>query len=195
MNLGGTSLALVGTLVSWFALMPYVGRRVIYLWGTASMTIILMVIGILNVKTEEKAVGTTQAVLTLVWTFIFQLSVGQLGWSIPAEVGSTRLRQKTVCLARNAYYLASVVGGTLEPYFVNPDAWDLKGYTGFVWGGLALLTWIWAYFRLPECKGRTFDELDILFAKKVSARNFSKTSIDAFDERLVEEVRRESVKV
>ena len=64
-----------------------------------------------------------------------------------------------------------------------------------MWGGLALLTWIWAYFRLPECKGRTFDELDILFAKKVSARKFSKAVVDAFDERLVEEVRRESVRV
>lgn len=50
-----------------------------------------------------------QAVLALIWTFVFQLSSGQLGWAIPAEIGSTRLRQKTICLARNAYTIANIV--------------------------------------------------------------------------------------
>ena len=79
----------------------------------------------LNLDTGKTSFGMTQAVLTLVWTFVFQLSVGQLGWALPAEVGSTRLRQKTVCLARNAYYITSVVGSVLQPYFMNPDAWNL----------------------------------------------------------------------
>lgn len=135
-------MALVGTLVSWFALMPYFGRRTIYLWGMATMTLILFIIGFLNIRTSDNSFATTQAVLTLIWTFVFQLSVGQLGWSLPAEVGSTRLRQKTVCLARNAYYVTGVVSGVLEPYFMNPTQWNLKGYTGFVWGGTALLTFI-----------------------------------------------------
>lgn len=66
---------------------------------------------------------------------------------------------------------------------MNPTQWNLKGYTGFVWGGTALATLIWAYFRLPETKGRTFDELDILFAKKVRARDFKTYEINAFEER------------
>lgn len=36
---------------------------------------------------------------------------------------------------------------------------------------------IWTYFRLPEPKGRTYGELDILFENRVSARNFSKTDV------------------
>jgi hypothetical protein len=65
---------------------------------------------------------------------------------------------------------------------MNPKAWNLKGYTGFVWGGCAFLVFVWAYFRLPETKDRTFHELDILFAKKVPARQFASTNVDAFDE-------------
>lgn len=38
----------------------------------------------------------------------------------------------------------------------------------------------WAFFRLPEPKGRTYEELDILFANGVSARKFSKTDVDAY---------------
>ena len=45
----------------------------------AAMAIELCLIGILNPWTHIKAVGWVQAILTLVWTFTFQLSAGQLG--------------------------------------------------------------------------------------------------------------------
>jgi SP family general alpha glucoside:H+ symporter-like MFS transporter len=181
LNTGGTAMALFGTLVAWFALMPYLGRRIIYLWGMFTMSMILFTIGILNVKTKDHGIGMTQAVLTLLWTLTFQLSAGQLGWALPAEMGSTRLRQKTVCLARNAYYLVSLLSGVLEPYFMNPTEWNLKGYTGFIWGGTAFATFVWAYFRLPETRGRTFEDLDILFAKKVPARKFEGYDVNVFE--------------
>lgn len=132
--------------------MPYFGRRTLYLWGMATMTAILMVIGILNVWTKRTSVGWTQAVLAMVWNLIFDMTVGQLGWAIPAEVGSTRLRTKTICLARNSYYLVNIVAGVLQPNFMNPTAWNLSGYTGFFWGGTAFITFLWAFFRLPETK-------------------------------------------
>lgn len=65
---------------------------------------------------------------------------------------------------------------------MNPQAWNLQGYTGFVWGFCAWCVFIWAFFRLPETKDRTFHELDILFAKKISARKFKSTDVDAFNE-------------
>lgn len=36
------------------------------------------------------------------------------------------------------------------------------------------------YFMLPECKGRTYAELDVLFENKVSARHFHKVDVDQF---------------
>ncbi|KAK9311212.1 hypothetical protein V1522DRAFT_395319 [Lipomyces starkeyi] len=51
----------------------------------------------------------SQTVLALVWTFVFQLSVGQLGWALPAEIRSTRLRQNPVCIAGNTNYLSDEV--------------------------------------------------------------------------------------
>lgn len=179
LNVGGTSMGLAGTLVSWFCIMPYVGRRKTYLVGICVLTTILLVIGLLNIGTSHKAIATAQACLTLIWTFIFQLSVGQLGWAIPAEIGSTRLRQKTVCLARNSCYVMNVVANVLEPYFMNPTGWNLKGYTGFFWGGLAGCTTVWTWFRLPETKGRTFEDLGLPFARGVSARKFGLERVDS----------------
>lgn len=178
LNLGGTGMALIGTLLSWFLLMPYFGQRTIYLWGMFGMSMILFLIGFLNIiPNAPPAVGMSQAVLTLVWTFLYQISVGQLGWAVPAEVGSTRLRQKTICLARNAYYIVAVISNVIQPYLMSPKELNLRGYTGFVWGGAAFITFGWAFFRLPETKGRTFEELDILFSQKVGARKFRKVKV------------------
>lgn len=80
----------------------------------------------------------------------------------------------------------------LEPYFMNPTAWNASGKTGFFWGGTALLTFIWAYFRLPETKGRTYEELDILFARKISARKFASENVDAYETHVVTEVAEKS---
>lgn len=182
LNVGGTALALFGTLMNWLVLMPYLGRRTIYVWGAFAMAVILLVIGILQTHTANNSVALAQAVLTLVWTFVFQLSIGQLGWSMPAEIGSSRLRQKTVCLARNAYYIASVVVTVIENYCMNPLEWDLRGYTSFVWCGTCFLLFIWAFFRYPETQGRSYEQLDILFANKVGARNFKGYEVDPYDE-------------
>lgn len=47
-----------------------------------------------------------------------------------------------------------------------------------------LLSTIWVFFRLPEPKGRSYAELDVLFERRVSARKFAKTKIDVFAETL-----------
>lgn len=71
---------------------------------------------------------------------------------------------------------------------MNPTEWNLKGYTGFIWGTTTFLTFVWAYFRLPESKGRSFNEMDVLFAKKLSARKFAKYEVNAFDENETAEI-------
>lgn len=45
-----------------------------------------------------------------------------------------------------------------------------------------MLTLIWAFFRLPETKGKTFEEIDMCFAQELPTRQFKKFKVDAFDE-------------
>lgn len=56
------------------------------------------------------------------------------------------------------------------PYMINPDAGDLKGKVGFIFGGLGALGAAWAWFYIPELKGRTLDEIDALFHARVPPR-------------------------
>jgi SP family general alpha glucoside:H+ symporter-like MFS transporter len=52
--------------------------------------------------------------------------------------------------------------------------------TGHLQGGICFLCIIYTYYRVPEPAGRTFAELDLLFERGVSARNFSSTTVDVF---------------
>ena len=63
---------------------------------------------------------------------------------------------------------------------LNPTAWNWGAKTGFFWAGICGLLFAWTFFRLPEPKGRTYGELDILFENKVSARKFAKTDATQF---------------
>lgn len=52
----------------------------------AAMATELCIIGILNPWTHIQGVAWVQAVMTLVWTFTFQLSAGQLGMSFKPDL-------------------------------------------------------------------------------------------------------------
>ncbi|KAF7561553.1 hypothetical protein G7046_g2586 [Stylonectria norvegica] len=179
LGLGGTAIAFVGTILSWFLMKAY-GRRRIYLVGMFFIVLTLFTIGCLTVSKHNVGVVWAQSSLCLIWLFTFSLSIGPMGWAIPAEVSSTRLRSKTISLARNAYYISTIWANVIEPYMMNPTQWNFRGYTGFFWCGWATLTLVWAFFRLTETKGRTYEELDVMFAAKVPTRKFATYYVDAY---------------
>lgn len=63
---------------------------------------------------------------------------------------------------------------------LNPNAWNWGAKSAFFWFGLDVACFIWTFFRLPEPKGRSYAELDVLFEEKVSARKFKNTVINPF---------------
>jgi MFS transporter, SP family, general alpha glucoside:H+ symporter len=61
----------------------------------------------------------------------------------------------------------------------NPDAGNLGGKVGFIFGGTTFIGFLGVYLFLPETKNRTAAELDVLFEKGVSARKFDKVPVEA----------------
>lgn len=84
--------------------------------------------------------------------------------------------------------MVAIINNVITPYMLNPTAWNWKNYAGFFWGGICFLCIIYVYFRLPEPRGRTFAELDVLFEKGVSARKFATTEVDVFEENVEQDV-------
>lgn len=115
--------------------------------------------------------------MLMIFVFIYDCTVGPVTYCLVAEMPSTRLRQKSVALARNAYNIGSIVCNVLVTRQLNPGAWAWGAKAGFFWAGSCLLCFTWAYFRLPEPRGRTYAELDALFEQRVSARKFASADV------------------
>ncbi|KAL4814912.1 general substrate transporter [Aspergillus spinulosporus] len=181
MSVGGLGIASVGTIFAWFLMRVY-GRRTLYLWGLGLLTLILLAVGFCSVGSNSQRSNYAQAGLMLCWLGVYYSTVGPICYAVITEVSSTRLRNKSVCISRIAYYIAQIVCNSINPEMLNPTAGNWRGKTGFFWGGCSAVFFIWTFFRLPETRKRTFEEIDLLFAKKVSARRFAQYEVDAYGE-------------
>lgn len=65
------------------------------------------------------------------------------------------------------------------PKLFNPDQANLGAKVSFIFGGLALLSCVYLFIYQPETAGRTYEELDELFMKRVPGRKFKSTRTDA----------------
>ncbi|KAL7806494.1 sugar transporter domain-containing protein [Trichoderma gracile] len=188
--LGQYAINMVGVFGAWGLMTMGVGRRSLYLYGLCGLCSMLFILGFLGLVPEshrrEGSLATGS--IMVVWALFYQLTVGTVCYSLVGELSSRRLQIKTVVLARNLYNIVGIITNVLTPYMLNPTAWDWSNYTGFFWGGICFCCIVYTYFRLPEPRGRTFAELDVLFEKKIPARKFASTKVDVFHESIDEKV-------
>lgn len=183
MSIGGLAIAALGTILSW-TFLQRIGRRTIYLWGLGLLGLVLITVGFIDVGAPDSAAGSfAQAGMMIVWLGVYYLSVGPVAYAIITEASSVRLRNKSVCLARITYYVAQIICNVINPYMLNPTAGGWGGKTGFFWGCSSLVFFAWTWFRLPETKDKTFEELDLLFAQGEKARDFKSKQVNAYAER------------
>lgn len=141
----------------------------------------LFILGICASVKQNSQTNYAQAVLGILISFVYAGTLGPISYSIIAETSSVRLRALSTGVGRASYYIAEIPMIYLASQMLNPTGWNLAGKCGYVWGSTAVVCWVMAYFFLPELKGRSYRELDILFRRKTPARKFKKTVIDVTD--------------
>ena len=181
--LGQYGLNTIGAFVVWTFMAYGVGRRTLFLCGLTGLFVTLLTLGFVGLvpESQKHQASLATGALMIVWAAFYQFSVGTVAFSLVAELSSRRLQVKTVALSRVAYNLGAIVVNILTPYMINPTAWNWGNFAGFFWAGTCFCVLIYHYFRLPEPSGRTFAEIDLLFERRVPARQFKKADINAFD--------------
>jgi SP family general alpha glucoside:H+ symporter-like MFS transporter len=187
-GMGEYSLAIIGVFIAW-SLVLKVGRRTLLLWGTFFMVVTTYVIGFIGIPGTAKHPNLAYAIgsILLIEYFVFFITIGPLVYTIVTEIPSNYLRIKSVVAARAFYNVWGLIYGQLVPRTIQVVDWNWGAKSAFFYGSIMALSLVWAYFRLPETKNRTFAEMDILFKNKVSARKFSKTKVDLATETISEE--------
>ena len=186
-GLGTNALALGGVIASWY-LMTRLGRRTLYIAGLASLFTILMVVGFMGIPAASSGIGYASGALLMLFIFTYMLTIGPVCYCLALEIPSTRLRVKTVALARNADIVASIGANFLQLPILNPTAWNLRGKGAFIWAGLCFFSLVCAFFWLPESKGLAPAEIDSLFEQRVPARKFGKVQARPFRSGILEVV-------
>ena len=180
LNLINSCLGFIANAGSWW-LTNWFGRRTIYLYGTAFNMTMLIILGICASVPQNVHTNYAQACLGVIISFVYAGTLGPISYTIISETSSVRLRALSTGVGRAAYYVAEIPMIYLASQMLNTTGWNLAGKCGYIWGGTAAVCWVMAYLFLPELKHRSYREVDILFNRKVPARQFKTTLIDVRD--------------
>ncbi|EXJ76905.1 hypothetical protein A1O3_10062 [Capronia epimyces CBS 606.96] len=159
--------------------MSYAGRRTISLWGTAAMGTMCCIIGILGAVPHHNS-GPVWGMCSLmvITNLIYDLTVGPLCFTVLSEASAVKLRGTTIAIANITVTIFSIVFAVGIPYAMDVNGANWGGKLGFLFAGIGVLNVAWCYFFLPETKGRTFEELDLMFQLKLPTRRFKAYQIE-----------------
>jgi SP family general alpha glucoside:H+ symporter-like MFS transporter len=131
--------------------------------------------------TSNNGAMHAKSVMLLLFNFVYNIGLGPIVYVLIADLLNTRICGKTLGVACFVPHIFSISITAGLPYAMSPTQANWGAKTAFLFAGLSILVLISASFYLPESKGRTFEELDILFERRISARRFASTDLTDFD--------------
>ena len=183
-------ISMVGNIMSWY-LIDKVGRRALTVYGTIGLTVILWIMGGLAVGGSPGELKGTVAMI-LLYCWFYNVTIGATAYTLLTEVATARLRVKTIAIGLAVQSCFGLMWSFVLPYLFNPDKANLGGKVGFIFGGLSVPCIIFLWWYQPETAGRSYEELDEMFMKKVPARSFKNYKTEA-ESRGIEVQRAQSV--
>lgn len=171
-------ISMSGNIISWY-LVDRVGRRPLTFWGTVSVTLILIICASLATAGTPAAIKGSVAFI-LIYNFFYNISIGATAYTLLCEVATSRLRVKTISIGVALQYTIYCVWAFVIPYLFNPDQANLGAKTAYLFGGIGVLCVVYLWFYQPETANRSYEELDEMFQKRISVREFAnyKTEVE-----------------
>ncbi|KAG9698246.1 hypothetical protein KCU95_g1518, partial [Aureobasidium melanogenum] len=140
--------------------------------GTILMFWSVIIGGTSVAGTTNTAANTALLLLMITWSMLYTGTVGCYGWAVAQETASQATRPKTISFTLVCQQLTALMLSSVFPYFINPDQLNWGGRVMFLFVGaeLFIITALW--FFQPETKNRSNADIEILYAAKLSPRQF-----------------------
>lgn len=157
------------------------GRRPTAFVGMSVLLVIDAVAGGLAFDTGNKHSTTAIAALSFIFNFFWASSFYSLSNVMPSEMATTKLRHYVMSYTIACQGTTAVITTLVVPQFTSVDAAGLGAKTYLIFAGCMVVIIIFMYFFMPETRGRTFAEIDEMYACKVPAWKWRsyQTSIEA----------------
>ncbi|KKY27256.1 putative high-affinity glucose [Phaeomoniella chlamydospora] len=156
-------LQLIAVVVCFFVI-DHIGRRPLAILGGLGMAIPYIVIAVLVALYSSDwpahmGAGWACVAMAFLYMLIFGVSYSPLTWALPSEVFPTATRSKGVALSTATVWLANFIIGVATPPMLE-DA----GYGTYIFfAAFCILAGVWAWFLVPETKGKTLEQMDEAF--------------------------------
>ncbi|XP_056281634.1 solute carrier family 2, facilitated glucose transporter member 2-like isoform X10 [Pseudoliparis swirei] len=149
------------TLVS-VALVDRAGRRTLTLVGLGGMCCcaVGMTVG-LKLQNEYSWMSYVSMSAVFLFVSFFEIGPGPIPWFIVAELFSQGPRPAAIALAGCCNWTSNFVVGMMFPYV---QTW-LESYVFILFAVLLLGFTVYIYLRVPETKGKSFEEIAAIFHK------------------------------
>ncbi|KAI0364809.1 AmMst-1 [Pilatotrama ljubarskyi] len=143
------------------------GRRPLLIGGAAVMCLCEFLIAILALTIFVENVAGHKALIGLVCIYdgAFAATWGPVAWVVTGEIFPLKVRAKGIALSAASNWLWNWALAFATPYLVNNGPGDagLSVKVFFLWGSTCAGCLVFAYFCIPETKGLSLEQVDLLY--------------------------------
>lgn len=143
------------------------GRRPLLIYGAIVMCICEYLVAIIGVTISISNTSGQKALVALVCIYIaaFASTWGPIAWVVVGEIYPLNVRAKAMSLSVASNWLWNFGIGYATPYLVNDGAGSagLHSKVFFIWGSTCACCVIFSYFCIPETKGLSLEQIDLLY--------------------------------
>lgn len=152
-----------------------IGRRTLCYIGAALATMFNALIGSIGSKPGANDNATYSNVVVasvILLNGVCKLGVASQCWTIGSEIGGTQMRNKLMGWGVVVDVVAAFLVTFFTPYLQDGPQLQLGASVGYIFMGLAAVSFFFFVFFTPELKGRSLEEVDELFEVSLFVYSF-----------------------
>ncbi|XP_054618872.1 solute carrier family 2, facilitated glucose transporter member 3-like isoform X2 [Dunckerocampus dactyliophorus] len=173
-TIGAGIVNTVFTVVSLF-LVEKAGRRTLHLLGLGGMAVSALVMTVSLLKTDIAAMSYVAILAVMVFVAMFELGPGPIPWFIVAELFSQGPRPAAMAVAGCCNWTSNFLVGISFPKLEELcGPWVFLIFTAFL-----IIFSIFTFLKVPETKGKTFDEIACSFSSAPPPASASQVALPA----------------
>jgi MFS transporter, SP family, arabinose:H+ symporter len=131
------------------------GRRPLYIAGTAGATISLLATGVCFFTGATTGIALLVCVLAFLASFAF--SIGPLKFVVAAEIFPGNIRGRAMAISIMVMWIADTIVGQLTPILLKSIG---TAFTFWLFALFCLIAFITVYRLLPETKGKSLEQIE-----------------------------------
>jgi sugar porter (SP) family MFS transporter len=162
----------VMTLISMW-LIDRVGRRPLLLTGIAGMIVSLGALGFIFHLSRGGELAGLAVVILMFYVASFAISLGPIFWLLIAEIYPLKIRGLAAGIAAGTNWLANFA---VSLTFLSLLKLLGPSLTFWLYGVLAIGSWLFSYYLVPETKGRSLEEIETVLHKGLRGSQLSSPS-------------------